>query len=229
MNLENHYTILYNESIEKIRSSNYSIDERIDSTDDDRRGLTLLLRPDDAVKNEIQHFLSELKLIEPRQYYYRDSDIHVTVMGIVSCYSGFCLSQINLDDYIQLVQESLQGCGSFEIEFRGITASPSCLMVQGFLKDNTLNEIRTNLRNNFKHSDLEQSIDKRYTIHTAHSTIFRIREKLADKEGFLKLADANRNRYFGSFTADTVELVYNDWYQRIENVQTLHRFVLKSD
>ena len=85
-----------------------------------------------AVNEEIQHFLDQVKQVEPLQYYYPNSDIHVTVMSIISCYNGFKLTQIKVKDYVDIIQQSIGDLGAFDVEFRGITASPSCLMIQGF-------------------------------------------------------------------------------------------------
>lgn len=227
MNLKEHYNKLYKDSIQKIQSDSYQIDELIDSSTDNRFGITLLLRPDNNVKNEIQKFLNKIKLIEPHQYYYPDSDIHITIMSIISCYNEFDLTQIRIEDYVNIIRKSIDGFNKFEIEFKGLTASPSCLMIQGFLKDNTLNLIRSNLRNNFKNSDLEQSIDKRYAIQTAHSTIFRLKEKFRNKRAFLKTVEEYRDYDFGTFSVDTLEFVCNDWYQRKEYVKMLNTFELK--
>ncbi len=227
MNLIEHYNKLYQDSIQKIRSDSYKIDKLIDSTNDKRFGITLLFRPDSSVKANIQRFLSEIRSIEPNQYFYRDSDLHVTVMSIISCYDGFNLSQVNIDNYIDTIKKSISGLGRFNIEFKGLTASPSCLMVQGFLENNSLNLIRDNLRVNFKNTDIEQSIDKRYAIQTAHSTILRLKHQLNNKESFLEKVNDYRDFYFGNFEVDTLELVFNDWYQRKEFVRTLYKFRLK--
>ena len=227
MKLKEHYTQLYKESILKIQSDNYQIDELIDSTADKRFGITLVLRPDNKVKKEIQKLLTKLKITEPNQYFYRDSDLHVTVMSIISCYDGFSLDQINIEDYVTIIQNSINGLNRFDIEFKGLTASPSCLMIQGFLKDNTLNQLRNNLRENFKNSGLEQSMDKRYTIQTAHSTIFRLKEKLTNKEAFLNDIEEYRDYDFGTFSVESLDFVFNDWYQREEYVKTIFCFELK--
>ena len=80
MNLKEHYRKLYSESIDKISSDKYEIDNLIDSTLDQRFGITLLIRPSDQVKNNIQELLNKLKIVEPKQYYYPNSDIHITTM-----------------------------------------------------------------------------------------------------------------------------------------------------
>ena len=227
MNLVEHYDNLFKESIQKIKADNYQIDHLIDSTLDNRFGVTLIIRPDILVKNNIQTFLSDLKTIEPEQYYYPDSDIHVTVLSVISCYNGFDLAQISILDYIELIKKSIATQKSFGIEFRGITASPSCIMVQGFLNDDTLNNIRDTLRINFKDSGLQQTIDKRYAIQTAHSTVVRFRKRLTHKDEYLEVLDNYRDYHFGTSTIENIELVCNDWYQRKEFVKDLYRFNIK--
>ncbi|TGV03258.1 mutarotase [Flavivirga rizhaonensis] len=224
MNLKDHYNALYTESIQKISNDDYQIDHLIDSPLDKRFGITLIIRPSIEVKNKIQEFLNKIKVIEPNQYYYKNSDIHITVMSIISCYDGFQLKDINLSEYIKLINQSLNCNIDLEISFKGITASPSCLMVQGFMNNNSLNIIRNNLRENFKNTTLEQSIDKRYSIQTAHSTVCRFSKKLNQKSEFLKSIEHFRNYDFGSFKVKNLELVYNDWYQKEKHVKRLFDF-----
>ncbi len=227
MNLESHYNKLYESSIKKISNDEYTIDNLIDSPQDKRFGVTLLIRPSLEVKNEIQKFLRKLKACEPNQYYYDSSDIHITVMSIISCYDGFKLENTCLSKYIDIINKSLVNTPcNLEISFKGITASPSCIMIQGFMNNETLKNTRHNLRHNFKNSTLEQSLDKRYAIQTAHATVVRFKNKLTDKNLFLELLNKYKNYNFGSFKVDALEFVYNDWYQKKEHVKTLSKFHL---
>ena len=127
MNLKEHYNKLYQDSIQEIQSDSYQVDKLIDSDNDKRFGITLLLRPDNSVMVNIQQFLSEIRVIEPNQFFYRDSDLHVTVMSIISCYDGFNLNQIRIEDYVETIKKSIMGIDCFKIEFRGLTASPIIL------------------------------------------------------------------------------------------------------
>lgn len=223
MDLAAHYDKLYTESIARISSGNYEIDQLIDDETDKRFGITLVIRPDLATNTQIQEFLAEVKAIEPAQYFYQNSDIHITLMSIISCYNGFNLKDIHVQDYVLLIQEVLRKHKTFKIQFKGLTASPSCILVQGFLTE-TLNNIRNDLRIAFKNSDLQQSIDKRYAIQTAHSTVIRFRSELQNKTTLLKLIEKYRGYDFGTFEVSRIELVYNDWYQRERFVKKLHVF-----
>jgi 2'-5' RNA ligase len=226
MNLKEHYEALYTESVAKIKSGNIHVDDLIDSPADKRYGLTLRIRPDSIVTRTILDFLKQLHRIDPDQYYYRESDIHITVMSIVSCYNGFDLQRIAIQDYIRLIEQSISTAKNVTVRFTGITSSPSCIMIQGFPVDTVLNEIRDNLRSNFKNSDLEQSIDKRYAIQTAHSTVVRFRKPLTKTDEYIKVMEIYRNHDFGTLRTNTLELVHNDWYHRTERIKQLYKFSL---
>ncbi|HEA31469.1 MAG TPA: mutarotase [Leeuwenhoekiella sp.] len=229
MNLELHYKKLYSESIDKISKDDYEIDNLIDSDSDNRFGITLLVRPSADVKEKIQEFLNKIKKIEPDQYYYPNSDIHITVMSIISCYEGFDISKTDLPRYIELIEKCLTGERDLDITLKGITASPSGIMVRGFMENGGLNNIRERLRKEFRGSDLEQSLDKRYSIQTAHSTIIRFRSQLTYRERFLKTLEENIDHDFGTFRIGKFELVYNDWYQRERYVRKIWDFTPEND
>ena len=224
MNLTEHYDQLYKKSSEVILAGNYKLDLQINNESDSRFGITFIIRPSEIIKANIQSFLDDLKAIEPNQYYYPDSDIHITVMSIISCYDGFSLDAINVHEYIDLIQQSLVRLNKIKIEFRGVTASPSAIMIQGFPTDESLNNFRDKLREDFKKSSLQQSIDSRYAISTAHSTILRFQEKLENPQKLMQVVEKYRDYDFGEFEVENLELVYNDWYQREKNTIHLAEF-----
>ncbi|CAF1233626.1 unnamed protein product [Didymodactylos carnosus] len=218
------YNKLYNDGIQKIRSDQYETDDLIDSPLDRRLGVTLLIKPDEHVRHRILKFLAALHAIEPQQYYYPSSDMHVTVMSIISCYEGFDLKKIAVQDYIDLICKCLPSQKNIGIDFKGITVSPSCIMIQGFPQQPVLDELRNSLRTAFKTSSLQQSIDKQYSIQTAHVTVVRFTKPLTAKEEFIKMLEHFKDYDFGTATISEMELVHNDWYQREKFVKTLFRF-----
>lgn len=227
MNLQEHYDQLYKKAKEAILDGKYSIDSDIKNESDSRFGITLLIRPSDEIKSEIQLLLYDLRKAEPEQYFYPDSDIHITVMSIISCSEEFTLNQISPNDYIEIICKSLVEVDNIKIKFKGITASPSAIMIQGFPTDETLNNLRNKLRENFKDSGLQQSIDSRYTISAAHATVMRFQDKLQDPKKLIEITDKYRDYDFGEFEVKNLELVYNDWYQRKSNTRVLGDFGLR--
>ncbi|WP_417940331.1 2'-5' RNA ligase family protein [Flavobacterium sp. RS13.1] len=226
MNLSEHYNTLFKTSSELILSENYSIDSKIRDNSDQRFGITLLIRPNDEIKNNIQAFLKEIKKTEPEQYYYPNSDIHITVLAIISCAEDFTLNQFSMSEYVEIIEKSLVDINKIEIEYQGVTLSPSAIMIQGFPSDDSLNTFRNKLRENFKNSSLRQSMDSRYTITAAHSTVMRFQNKLQNPKKLVEIVEKFRNYNFGKFTVDKIELVFNDWYQRKKNTVNICDFFL---
>lgn len=226
MDLAEHYRQMYEDSLGVIRSQGPQTDELIDSPEDTRRGITLLTRPPQEVKAAVHAMLERLRGLEPDQYYYPDEDIHLTVLSIITCRSGFTLEEIVPQDYIRLIQNTLRGLPPIRIRFRGITLSPGCVMIQGYPNDDTLNRFRDRLRDAFRNSPLRQTLDQRYTLRTAHSTVIRFRRPFRDTDAFLSALESCREQDFGSFRLDRMELVLNDWYQRRENTRELGFFQL---
>lgn len=225
MNLSEHYNELFKTSSELILSENYTIDSKINGNSDKRFGITLLIRSSEEAN--IQAFLEELKKAEPEQYYYPNADIHITIMSIISCTEGFTLDKFSTSDYVEIIEKSLVDVNKIEIEYRGVTLSPSAVMIQGFPSDDSLNILREKLRDNFKNSSLKQSIDSRYSIKTAHSTVMRFQKKLENPKKLIAVIEKFRNHNFGKFTVEKIELVYNDWYQRERNTINLCDLYLK--
>ncbi|UOB17647.1 2'-5' RNA ligase family protein [Abyssalbus ytuae] len=219
-----HYENLWQESIEKFRHHKFEFDPLIDSEKDMRRGITLLARPDKEIKRNIASFINEFKSIDPHQYFYPVSDIHITIMSVISCYEGFKMNTIDISKYIEIINKSIKGLNSEQITFNGLTASSSCIMLKGFPLQNNLNKIRNNLRENFKKSNLESSIDHRYKIKTAHSTIIRFKEVVKHPDQLIGFLEKNKDVPFGSFKIKSLELVYNDWYQKAGITKLLHTF-----
>jgi len=226
MNLSQHYDQLYNESSKIILAGNYKLDNQITNPSDTRFGITLLIRPSEAIKATIQTLINDLAAIEPSQYFYPPSDIHITVLSIISCYEGFSLNKIKIADYIEIITKTLIDLDSITIKFKGITASPAAIMVQGFPTDESLDNFRNKLRENFKKSTLEQNIDSRYSIATAHCTVMRFQEKLENPKQLIEVTEKFREYNFGEYNVQNLELVYNDWYQKKENTISLADFII---
>lgn len=225
--LRRHYDLLHNQALGKIQSTGFEFDPLIDDTSDSRRGLTLLFRPEKEVLEKIQAFLSKVRLLDTDHYFYRNPDIHITVMPIISCYDGFNLDKIDPEAYTHLIGRCIQDTASFDVAFRGVIFSPSCIIIKGYPLDGTLNQIRENLRNEFPKVTLEQSLDRRYMLRTAHSTVVRFKGPIQQPKKMLELVSANVEVDFGVSTIRKLSFVYNDWYQREEKVTVLQNFLLR--
>lgn len=220
------YHRLWQTSLPCFTNNAFVYDSWIDNPNDARRGMTVLTKPDGQVVSNIHEFLEGAQRIDPYQYYYHPAEVHVTILSIISCYSGFRLNHLPLEQYTDIIHASLQNIPSFPLQFSGITASPSCIMIQGFPSTDHLEKIRTALRTGFKQSTLEHSIDTRYEITTAHCTVIRFRRPVTHLQRFLDYLHHYRQYDFGISFVKDVEFVFNDWYLRRDRTTSLFRFRL---
>lgn len=114
----------------------------------------------------------------------------------------------------------------FDIEFRGKTATASCVLAQGFPVGDGLNKLRELLRKNFGSSSLRHSIDERYTIATAHSTLIRFRDEVSRPQEYIDLMSRFRGVEWGCQQVASLDLVFNDWYHKATRVKDIATFRL---
>lgn len=226
IDLLKHYDEMWQNGHKEIVAGHVYCDEQIDSLFDERFGITLLARPEKKVIEEIQGFYAGIQEIEADQYFYPPSDLHMTVLSIISCYAGFKLEQIVPEQYMEIIASVLNQISSFRIKFDGITLTNSAVLIQGFPVDSTLEVLRDRIRSSFKSSKLEHSIDARYRLQTAHLTAIRFKKPLQNRTLFLEKLQQYRNYSFGSSEITRLDLVYNDWYQKSSRVRILKSFDL---
>jgi len=203
------------------------IDQNIGNKNDTRRGITALAYLESnnkSVVNEIDHFLNQVQQIEPEQYYHPINELHLTILSIITCIAGFKLTDINPTEYERIFNQVFNGIGSIEIELKGITASSSCVVIQGFPVDSSLAILRDRLRKNFKESGLRSSIDSRYKITTAHVSVIRFHTEIKDKDKLKILFKKYRNYSFGTVKLTKIELVFNNWYQNLSITEKLANY-----
>ncbi|MDW6005153.1 2'-5' RNA ligase family protein [Vibrio mangrovi] len=217
------YDTMWRNFEQVVKTGQYQTDPLIDNPHDSRRGMTTLsyLRNSTSLVNEISNFLQKIKSLEPEQYYQPLSDLHLTILTIITCFENYHLSESEGQDYAEIFKEAVRGIGSFDIQFKGITASPSCILLQGFMPDEMLSDLREKLRAAFGQSHLHASRDSRYNIATAHSTVVRFKAPLRDPDMLFRFLKDYREFDFGIHTVNRVELVFNDWYLKDAHTKQL--------
>ncbi|CAG8999742.1 MAG: hypothetical protein CENE_01721 [Candidatus Celerinatantimonas neptuna] len=224
MNEEMHiYDEMWRNFKQVIKTGQYQTDPLIDHPNDTRRGITTLsfLRDSTPLVNNVSHFLQRVKTLEPEQYYPPVTDLHLTILTIITCFEHYHLSECEGQDYAEIFKEAVKDAGSFEIQFKGVTASPSCILLQGRMPDELLSDLREKLKVAFSQSHLHMSRDARYNIATAHSTVVRFKAPLRDTNRLLECLKKYREFDFGVHPVNQVKLVFNDWYLKANHTQPL--------
>jgi 2'-5' RNA ligase len=221
------YDRLWREAIPRFEHGRPQTDPHLaDRAGDGRRGVSLAFRPEPAVRTAVELFLRQLAVAAPGQYFYRPEEFHVTVLAVIPGSEAWREKIGNLASIHAIIGKVLKRRRPFDISFRGVTASPGAVMIQGFPKDETLAEIRDELRRILRENHLGGDIDRRYKINTAHITAARFGDVRADWTAFVDLLKANRKTGFGGMRVRKLQLLWGDWYASANSVRTIHEYPL---
>ena len=227
--LESHeiYDGLWQEAMDYFKTGKVQTDSfLLDRQNDRRLGLTVIARPNHEVVKQIGSMLDHLKQIDPDQYYYQNSEIHITILSLFTATEDFEPHFSNFSRYLAAVDTALSKAKQFSVEFTGITASKSAVMVQGFPRDAQLDEIRERLRQALGDSELGQGLDTRYRIRTSHSTVMRFQVQPRTIEPLTQALKTYRETDFGVTAFTRLQLVKNDWYMSTGRVEVLAEYSL---
>ena len=163
----------------------------------------------------------------PGQYFYRPEEFHVTVLSVIPGSELWQDRIHHLPDYQTIIEEVLKRHRTFSIAFRGVTASRAAVMIQGFPTDDTLTQIRDDLREILCLHQLDGQLDVRYKINSAHITVMRFCHAATDVKRLLDLLKDNRTTDFGETSVTNLELILGDWYASADTARTLSKYQLQ--
>lgn len=193
---------------------------------DARRGITLVTRPDAALCASVKNFLDEISAVAPEQHFYQPSEFHLTMLSVIPGSESWRQPAQRLQDYLAALDEVLKGRPPFSVAFRGVTATPEAVMIQGFSEGSALAQLRDDLRVALAGRGLGENLDRRYKIATAHLTVVRFSTPMKDWRPLKSLLAANRDRDFGTACFRALQLIEGDWYASVNTVRTLREYPL---
>jgi 2'-5' RNA ligase len=224
------YDRLWTEAPRRIRTGRPDLDPVLQARlPDRRRGLTSIVRPAADVRRHVGKFLRELRSIEPAQYYYSAADLHVTILSLFTVTVRPEPFLARRAEYVSAVDAALRSVPPFRIEFRGVTATPGTVLIQGFRDKTEFNDLRDGLRRQLRLRSLTEGLDRRYRLETAHMTVVRFRARLRDTDRFLAPFERSRHRGFGVIRIQTLSLVQNDWYMTRQALGIIRHYRLHTN
>jgi 2'-5' RNA ligase len=224
--LQNHYGAMWDRAFAAIAAGDIECDHRLAAGPDPRRGLTVIARPGPALAARFDALLDRLAAVAPGQYRHPAADMHLTVLSLFTVSDDPSFAMARLDDYRAAVRAAIHGIAAFEIAFRGITLSRGAVMACGFPRDGMLETLRERLRAQLRERGLDGTLDGRYRLVTAHSTLMRFAGPLQDPLRFARELEAWGEEPLGQMRVQEVELVVNDWYMSHQSLRLLETFPL---
>lgn len=222
------YDRLWTEAQEWFAAGRVRLDPHLpDRSGDDRRGLSLIIRPDAPATARIMAVVERLREVAPEQHIYRADELHITALSLIGAAPGFDLDAVPLERYRAALSEVFGKTAPFAVHFFGLTASPDSVMICGDAPGDALNRLRDRLRDRLAAAGLGATLDRRYRSVTAHMTILRFQAPPRDLPGLAARLAALRAHDFGHFDVERVDLVTNNWYMSHDAVTVLAQYALQ--
>ena len=195
---------------QRLRNGETEVDEALNNlAADRRRGISLVIPI-----HEIEAYpalIDELTALERSPYAYPPEDLHLTVFDFIHCKNEYRPDPAQDAACIAITEEALAGEKAFPLRLEGVLFTTAALIFKGD-DGGRANGIRERLRRGMTKHGLPN--DERYPAQSAHVSFLRFRQKLPPDSPFFKAVERHENTDFGSVTANRLELVEHDWYNR---------------
>ncbi len=222
------YEQLWSEAVTAFELGKPKVDPYLPGkTNDRRRGVSLIFRLPASVQAGIKRFTDQLAGDVSGQYIYQPEELHVTLVTMISATELWRQEIGDVKAFRGILSEVLSHHPPFKLEFRGVTAAPNAVLIQGFPMDDTLEKIRGELRRVFVERGFPNRLDRRYPNSAAHVTVVRFCKTDADWKRLLARLTASRQTPFGEMLVDELELTWGDWYASADRLRVLQAFPLR--
>jgi 2'-5' RNA ligase len=225
--LRAHYDAMWDRAWPDVARGDVECDRHLAGGLDPRRGLTLIARPGPALAARFEAVQDALIAAAPHQYRQPRTDLHMTVLSLFTVTDDYGPHLDRRADYAAAARAATADLPAFDIDFEGITISRGAVLAKGFPRDGTLERLRARLRDALRTRGLAGTLDQRYRLVTAHSTVLRfVAPPLEPAQLAAVLADV-RNAPLGCMRVERLQLVINDWYMSSAAVEPVATFTLR--
>jgi 2'-5' RNA ligase len=225
--LRAHYDAMWDRAWPDVSRGDVECDSHLADGLDPRRGLTLIARPDAALADRFEAVQDALLGADPQQYRQPLPDLHMTVLSLFTVTDDYAPHLARRADYAAAARTALEDLPAFDIDFEGITISRGAVLVKGFPRDGTLERLRARLRDALRTRGLAGTLDQRYRLVTAHSTVLRFIAPPGDPARLAEALAALRDMPLGTMRVHSLQLVINDWYMSSAAVEPVATFTLQ--
>ena len=224
--LRTHYDAMWDRAWPDVSRGDVDCDRHLAGGLDPRRGLTLIARPDPALAARFAAVQDALIAADPHQYRQPLPDLHMTVLSLFTVTAEYAPHLARRADYAAAARAAAADLPAFDVDFEGITISRGAVLATGFPRDGTLERLRARLRDALRARGLDGTLDQRYRLVTAHSTVLRFVAPPVEPARLACALAALRNVPLGSLRVDSLQLVVNDWYMSSAAVEPVATFAL---
>lgn len=201
---------------------------KIDSLDSPnaQKILTTVARMPPALSAKILEFQEDVRRLDPRQYFYPVTDIHLTVLNCAAFLKNpDILDEADIQRVARELGEVFSSVQSFPVQVKGVGVLPARVFVQIFDSSGTIaalrQKIRQKLSNQAWHPEAENKLLMPNPI-LVWANVVRMRQLVSPE--FVDLISKYREAEFGSFEVQEIELAITDKLLSKSNTTVRQRY-----
>ncbi len=174
-----------------------------------RWGVSAILRPIADVADTLSEVASELAVYTGRrQVVYDHSNLHTTMRSV-----EFNLGRVDderIRAYGEILRELAKSYDQLRINYRGLTATATGVLAQGWPADESLQELRRDFRRRLALRGLAGGPEGTKLRITAHASLTVFAGPLLNPLSLVRYVEDNRGTEYGTATYHCVDLVRYD-------------------
>lgn len=174
-----------------------------------RWGVSVILRPEADVADTLSEVASELAVYTGRrQVVYDRSNLHTTMRSV-----EFNLGRVDderICAYGEVLRELAKSYDPLRINYRGLTATATGVLAQGWPADESLQELRRDFRRRLAHRGLAGGPEETKLRLTAHASLTVFAGPLLNPLSLVRYVKDNRDTEYGTATYRCLDLVRYD-------------------
>jgi hypothetical protein len=223
MNSKTLYEAIHLDNIIDIRNGNIFIDDYLtNGIKDSRRGVSLII-PLSQIFKEYEAIVKHFRILEPEQYYYPTSDLHITIFDYIAAHNTYAGSTLIDQTYIGITDAVVKSLAGFNVLFKGIVFSREAGLLKGYDNGSVI-ALRNRIRARLKDDGLPNT--ERYQSKSVHSTFMRFTKRIDNLHAFLNELELRKEIDLGIETVKRLVLVEHDWYNRKNLTRTIKEYEL---
>ncbi len=170
-------------------------------------GLSAVLSPTGNIADTLVGVADELAVHTGRsQVVYDHTDLHTTLRSIE--FHQPTIATDKVQTYTDILHEVAQGYGPFSVSYRGLTATPTGVLAQGWPDDDSLQNLRLAFHRRLESYGLLSGPETIWLRVTAHASLVVFASSLLNPLSLVRYVEGNKHTNYGTAIYNSIDLVY---------------------
>ena len=171
-------------------------------------GVSAIVRPTEPVLNRLEDAAKEVsELTGPEHAIYDASNLHITLRTLETYRSHVTEKDLLIRQYAGILKEIAHQSGPIRISYRGLTATRTSIIAQGWPLDDTFQTLRERFHKQLARTGLSDGPESNSIRQIAHTSLVVFGGSISSPGSLVDYIEANRTTNYGPTEITKIEIV----------------------